>query len=465
MSGAIQNAYFSQSNQDNAMFVHNGTNGYSSTEDGTFTLIDNTSIYTVTVLTGGSGYTGASTATFDAAPGGGTTATGTPIIVGGVITGVTITNAGTGYLTAPSITFADSGGGSNATGNTTLQGFPSGAAALVPGAVFLDGYTIVATKSGNIYNSDINDPSRWNPLNFTQAQADPDPIIGIVKHFNYICVFGEWSTEFFYDASVSPGSPFLRQDSYKNEVGCADGNSIVQFEQAVIFVGTSKTHGRAVYILDGVSPVVISTRYIERYLNADSSLGNSAIQAYVIKVAGHTLYVMSLPGSDFTFVYDVNEKEWYQWTSFDGSNEHYFSIWTATQFDELVVGLHATNGKLYNISTTVYQDDTQPIYWRVVTTLMDFNTMKRKFFKSLEAVGDKVAATLQIRHYDDDYTTPSNWRTTLLSNVRSIIYQCGQARRRAWEFLITDNVAIRLEAAEIHVEGGEESNSQQVGGG
>lgn len=75
-------------------------------------------VASVTISNGGTGYTGTPTVTFSAAPAGGTTATGTVTVVGGVITGVVITNPGSGYVTAPTVTF--SGAGTGAAGTAVL---------------------------------------------------------------------------------------------------------------------------------------------------------------------------------------------------------------------------------------------------------------------------------------------------------------------------------------------------------
>jgi hypothetical protein len=72
-----------------------------------------------------------------------------------------------------------------------------------------------------------------------------------------------------------------------------------------------------------------------------------------------------------------------------------------------------------------------------------------RWSRRLEIIGDKVNATMQVRHSDDDYNTVSSFRNVSLSAKRSQIQQLGQARRRSWEFLCTDNVPLRIEAAEI----------------
>lgn len=67
-------------------------------------------VVTVRVTDGGSLYDEANTVAFSAAPVGGVTATGTLVVVAGVITGVTITNPGAGYLVAPTATITTSTG-------------------------------------------------------------------------------------------------------------------------------------------------------------------------------------------------------------------------------------------------------------------------------------------------------------------------------------------------------------------
>lgn len=73
----------------------------------------------VTVGAGGTGYTNGAAATFSAPPAGGTTATGTIEVVGGVIQRVIITDPGSGYVAAPTVSAP---GGSGATLSATLGG-------------------------------------------------------------------------------------------------------------------------------------------------------------------------------------------------------------------------------------------------------------------------------------------------------------------------------------------------------
>ena len=464
ITGTLANCYFAQTLNNGYLFFHNQTNGYLlNGSTGVLSQITNDKVATVTILTGGSGYTNP-IVTFSAPPSG-VTATGTVQLTSGVVTGVTITNPGLGYVIAPTVTISDSGGGtgSGATANCLLNFFPTGG--ITPGAVFLDTYIAVTTLSGRTYTSNVGDPTIWNPLDYITAEAEPDNSVGECKHLNYILNFGQWSTEFFYDAANLTGSPLSSAPAYRLEIGCANGDSIVSFEQTVAWIGTSRTVGTGVYIIDGTAPVRVSTPFIERLL------GNSTLQtvrAYAFKFNGHMFYVLSLHDINTTVVYDMNEKVWTQWTMWSIGNpdtgapatygEQYFRPSFFAGNGLQYFALDDDTGQLYIFSDMVYNDAGAPIYYRAVTDRLDSGTTKRKFYHRVEIIGDKVPATMKIRHSDDDYKTWSNYRSVDLNKSRSQILQAGAARRRAWEFLCTDNVPLRLDAAEIDFSIGDMEN-------
>jgi hypothetical protein len=113
----------------------------------------------------------------------------------------------------------------------------------------------------------------------------------------------------------------------------------------------------------------------------------------------------------------------------------------------------------------MYQDGGFPIYCLSRTAIVDNGTTKRKFYGRLEIIGDKVpgGATMYVNHSGDDYNTWSNYRTVDLGASRAQIQLGGSDRRRAWQFLCSDNVPLRIEAAEIEFRIGE--MDQEQGGG
>jgi len=397
---------------------------------------------------------------------------GTGIATGSKVSGITGTQI---TLDTPksgtvsgTITFTDAGAGGSLT--TSLNFVPTGP--YVSGAVFLDNYLFLGTSNNRIYNSNLGDPTTWNVLDFISFEQTTDTLVGITKHLNYLVAFGRVSTQFFYDVGNATGSPLGLAASYTSEVGCANGDSIVATSNTVLWVGTSKAYGRSVYIMDGVAPSRISTAHIDKHLEAD---GLSNVSAYCYTISGHTLYILTLHTSNQTLVYDLTEKMWYTWTQYSMQSnnqpnpgtyqESYFRPTFYAEVNGTPFVLDDDTATLYYLDANTYQDNNQPIYCRTVTDIMDNGTTKRKFYGRLEIIGDKTAGTMQVRHTGDDYNTWSNYRSIDLNAPRSQIYLSGADRRRAWEFLVTSNVPLRLDGAEIDFRIGEMDQEQQVGGG
>jgi len=381
------------------------------------------------------------------------------------------------------ITFTDLG--SNGSLTPILNSFPTGP--FVSGVVFLDNYVFVATApsamssdpvpvpTGNrIYNSGLGDPTSWNALDFLSFEQTSDSLVGIAKHLNYLVAFGKVSTQFFYDVGNAAGSPLGLAGSYTSEVGCAVGDSIVATSNTVLWIGTSKAYGKSVYIMDGVSPVRVSTANIDKHLDSGVFQGSSVF-AYCYTISGHTFYILTLKDIGQTLVYDLTEKMWYTWTQYSLQTanlpnpgtyqEYYFKPAFYAELNGVPYVLDAYSAMLYKFDVNTYQDNGQSIYCRTVTDIIDNGSTKRKFYGRLEIIGDKVVATMQIRHTGDDYNTWSSYRTVDLNAPRSQVYLSGSDRRRAWEFLVTGNVPLRLDSAEVDFRIGEMDQEQQVGGG
>ncbi|CAB4240575.1 hypothetical protein UFOVP38_14 [uncultured Caudovirales phage] len=547
MSTSTSQSYFVKTFQDSYLFMHNKINGYVYSAANVFSAITNDKIVTINIDNSGIGYSEGITLSFSGGggvaasatvvsgkitavtitnygtgltatptctitkpsdvtrvcngPGGsgqlflsntagiyiGMAVTGTNVGSGAVVTGMltntmvllSVPNLGSG-LSGISVTFSDAGASGVLT--PVLSQFPTDP--LVSGAVFLDNYVFVGTSTNYIYNSNLGNPLAWNTgSDYIKFEQTGDTLVGIVKHLNYLIAMGRNSMQFFYDAGNAVGSPLAVSQSYTNEIGCANGDSIVATSNTVLWIGTSKAHGRSVYLMDGVSPVKISTDSVDKHIEADKL---SKVTAYCYKFQGHTLYILTLHDTSKTLVYDIDEKMWYTWTQYamassdqDNPGTYYESYFrpsfyveyrgtasTSGSYDNTnAYVLDDDTGGLYHFDVNSYSDNLSPIYCRTVTDVMDNGVTKRKFYGRLEIIGDKVNGVMQVRHSGDDYQTWSNYRAIDLSASRSQLYMGGSDRRRAWEFLVTSNVPLRLDAAEIDFRIGEMDQEQSVGGG
>jgi Phage stabilisation protein len=191
----------------------------------------------------------------------------------------------------------------------TSANFPS---ITVRGVVYLDGTYYVMDPKGNIFGSAINNPASWSALNVIASQSEPDSGVCLSRQLNLIVSFGKYSTEFFYDAANPIGSPLLPYTSAFLEIGCATADSVAQGENNIVFMSTARHKGRSIQVLEGTVPKVISTPFVDRILDRDTLVN---VNAVYFKSQGHAYYVLALPSSNITLVYDFSSGLWSSWTS------------------------------------------------------------------------------------------------------------------------------------------------------
>lgn len=264
---------------------------------------------------------------------------------GGTLSGTTtITSFGTFNGTSGTVNLSTTDTWTNPT-TVTGEGFIQITDADYPeetvrGICYLDGTYYVMTPEAAIYGSDINDPFTWSALNVIQANAEPDLGVALFRQLNLLCAFGEYSTQFFYDAGNPTGSPLLPYSSANLEVGCASAESIAQAENTLFFMGKARQKGCTIYKLEGtnLSPS-LSTPFIDRILNEDTLVG---VSSFFIKIGGHGFYILTLPNSSITLVLDVDTGLWSKWTQLTAGTE--LTGATFTWSNGLVTAVKASHG-------------------------------------------------------------------------------------------------------------------------
>ena len=186
----------------------------------------------------------------------------------------------------------------------------------VPGIVVLDGYFIVMTTDGELFNSALEDCINWAALDFTTAAREPSPGTGIARLGSYVVAFKEWSSDVYYNAGNPTGSILSPVSSGFAQIGCPDGWSIATVAGTLFFIGQTEQDGRGVYMMQGLERRRVSTPDIDRVLALDTL---AAVYAYAIQVAGNILYILTLTNTAVTLVYNVSSGTWTQWTSLEAA--------------------------------------------------------------------------------------------------------------------------------------------------
>lgn len=332
----------------------------------------------------------------------------------------------------------------------------------VPCPVFVDGYiALVKSGTGDVYNSDLNDPTSWTPGDFITAEMSPDNVVTISKHLNYFIAFGASTTEFFYDAANATGTPFARNTGAVQLIGCASRDAVASMNNITMFVGQTASGGVSVWSLDGFKATDIAIEPVRQSLVGEGAALSSS-HGYCLSVKGHNLYILVL--SNRTWVYDLDEKLWHEW-SMNGYTQWPFK-WstTAPEGFPLLMGdvqyLGESDGYYYNVFSL--QDGagsdilSHDLPVSITTVPIDFDTINRKFCFRFGLIGDLNNNSLTLSYSDNDYGTFSTPVPFSLASDYTFVTQLGSFRRRAFRIAGNCTNSARFEAFELDINMGQQ---------
>jgi hypothetical protein len=175
-------------------------------------------------------------------------------------------------------------------------------------------------------------------------------------------------------------------------------------------------------------------------------------------------YLFTLPTIGRTFVYDVDEKLWHEWSSIISSQIN-LSSYDNTHVTHTTFGynhstdagvgtifvLSDTTGDIFYINPSNYTDNNSPIVVEARTNKLDFDTHNRKFISNLKVISDRYETQniIGVSWSDDDYQTWSTNHIVDLTDDFPYLGRLGAFRRRAWRVTHTHNMPLRIEALEL----------------
>jgi hypothetical protein len=240
---------------------------------------------------------------------------------------------------------------------------------------FNGGYFIITEdNSGKIWISSSYDGTAWDALDFATAESSPDNLVRVEEYIGHIILFGEDTTEFWVNTGEL-GFPYSRQYGTNMEYGLAARWSVTKLDSSIMFLGRSRLGEVKVVKLTGTSAVPVSTRSLENIFNSGVSLSNATAFSYMVD--GHSMYQISFPVINRTFVYDNLTEVWHELTSDYG--RHRGEI--GEQFINSQIVSDYDNGKIYKLNKDTYTDNGSAIIreltGRHFETDMDYFTIEQ----------------------------------------------------------------------------------------
>lgn len=196
---------------------------------------------------------------------------------------------------------------------------------IVLDVIWVDGY-FMTTDGTSLVVTELNDPFAVNPLKYGSSEADPDPVLGLLKIQNEVCAMNRYTIEVF-DNIGGDLFPFQRIEGAMIQKGIIGTHCACEFVDAIAFLGSGLNEAPAIYIGANATATKISTREIDQVLATftEAELALSVLEKRIDK--GHQHLWVHLP--DRVLVYDlagstaVQEPLWFYMTSgLDGFSQY-----------------------------------------------------------------------------------------------------------------------------------------------
>lgn len=225
-------------------------------------------------------------------------------------------------------------------------------------AEYSDGYFIVCFRTSNKFQiSAILDGTTWPGIQVNAVSVFPDAIVSIaVSHrelwvygSNQSVVYGDSGSEEIFD--VIPGG-FV-------ETGCGPTFSPCLLDNTLFWVSEDVRGARQAWRANGYTPSRISTHAVETWLSQLPLADFNNLTSYSYQDGGHLFWVLYVPNSDASWVYDVAESMWHkraEWHGEDGSWGPHRSWNHVYAFGKHLVGDWKT-GNLWEMKLAVDNND------------------------------------------------------------------------------------------------------------
>lgn len=244
--------------------------------------------------------------------------------------------------------------------------------------IWVDGY-FMSTDGENLVVTELNDPTSVNPAKYGSSEADPDPVVALLKLINEPYAINRFTMEVFENIGGS-GFPFRRIEKAQIEKGSLGTHTCCKFLESIAFVGGGKEESISIFVVSNSVPTKIASREIDLQLKnyTENQLKNSLLESRFD--IGHQFLLFHLP--DKTLVYDhaasvrTGEKIWFILSSspYADKIEQYRGRHLTWVNDKWWVGDSKT-GKIGFLNSSEYSHWGVNVSWEFSTVIIFNNEM------------------------------------------------------------------------------------------
>jgi hypothetical protein len=221
---------------------------------------------------------------------------------------------------------------------------------------FIDGYFVFNKPGTQLFQITLLNSTSIDPLDFAAAEGAPDLLLSLLVDHREVWLFGESSTEVFFNSGNSD-FPLERIQGAFIQQGIAAKYSACRFANSVAWLTQNDQGAGMVVKAAGYQAQRISTHAVEfaiaSYARIDDAIGFSYQQE------GHEFYQLTFPSANATWVYDATTELWHEraWRDpADGSLNRHRAQCVMSFAGRIIVGDWA-NPYLYEWDLDTYTDD------------------------------------------------------------------------------------------------------------
>jgi len=257
---------------------------------------------------------------------------------------------------------------------------------IVLDVVWIDGY-FMTTDGASLVVTELNDPYAVNPLKYGASEADPDPVIALLKLRNEVYALNRYTIEVFDNVGGNL-FPFQRIEGAQIQKGLIGTFGCCVFVESIAFLGSGKNEAPGIYLGSNATATKISTQEIDQILTNYTELQLAQVKLEAQNDKAHKHLYIHLP--DRTLVYDAAASEavqkpvWFTLTSSIVGFSEYKARDLVWCFDRWNVADPTSNNLGYMVDN-IGDHYGEKVRWEFGTQIV-YNESHGAIFNSLELV-------------------------------------------------------------------------------